>query len=77
MTLLCPCVVLVCVTPQARFRSPLWATVDEVASYLEEAFETVKSMRVGDSARQHDRANQDVTTYTSLLVLFTAACVLM
>ena len=62
---------------QARFRSPLWATVDELASYLQEAFEQVKIMRKAVPGEMHAVANQDMSTYTSVLVIFTAACAFM
>jgi hypothetical protein len=60
---------------QERFRNPLWADVDRLAEYLQEAFETVKAMRAGVPAAHHAQANRDLTGYVALLVLFTSAAV--
>jgi hypothetical protein len=51
--------------------------VDELATYIEEAFEFLRAARVGATASEHVQAKKDVATYTSLLVLFSACCVLM
>jgi hypothetical protein len=59
---------------QERFRNPLWSDVDRLAEYLQEALETVRAMRAGVPAAQHAQANRDMAAYTSLLVLFAAAC---
>jgi hypothetical protein len=57
--------------------NPLWSTVDELAEYLEMAFETVRVMREEDPARMHAVADKDVSTNTSFLIVFTAICALM
>ena len=48
--------------------------MDELATYLQEAFEQVKVMRKAVPSEMHAVANKDMSTYTSFLVLFTAAC---
>ena len=62
---------------QARFQNPLWATVDELAVYLEDSFEHLKNMRKEVPSQMHAAANQDMSTYTSVLVIFTAVCAFM
>ena len=62
---------------QERFRKPQWALVDELATYIQEAFETTKAQRGNESGRQQAQANDDVATYTAMLIVFTAGCVLM
>ena len=60
--------------PQNRFRNPLWEDVDRLAEYLQEAFETVMTMRANVPAEEHAVASRDMSLYTALLVIFSAAC---
>jgi hypothetical protein len=57
---------------QIRFQNPLWATVDELAEYMEEILEYSMVLRLQVPKQMQAAADQDMSTYTALLVVFTA-----
>ena len=59
---------------QARFNHPLWATVDELAMYLEEVFDACKDMRAHIPMRNLSAANRDLVVYTAVMITFTGLC---
>ncbi len=62
---------------QERFNRPLWHDVDELAGYIEQVFETLRTMREVIPTQQHSRANKTVTVVVAFLVIFTAASALL
>ncbi len=48
--------------------------MDELAAYLQEAFERAAALRAGVPNTIHAAAREQLSTYTALLVLFTAMC---
>jgi hypothetical protein len=60
-----------------RFNNPLWHDVDQLATYIQSAFEHVESLRRDYPARQHARAQKNVSTGAAFLIIFTTGCAFM